>query len=113
MSINWSVHKRPWPTASFLAVRCELEPRHPTVLVVQPEPGPASGRPVPTHSLRASRLPTAYANVHMFPITLSSGPWTQSCYSVICHTVAIRTERGRMGLRQPPAGCACCPLEGV
>lgn len=99
MSINWSVHKRPWPTSSFLAVQSELEPRQPAVLVVLPQPGTASGRPVPTHSLRASRLPTAYANVHMFVIALSSYlPWTHSCYSVICHPVAIKTQQGLSGL---------------
>lgn len=73
MSINWSVRKRPWPTSSLLAVRSELEPLQPTVLDVRPEPGTASGRPVPVRSLRASRRPTAYANVHMLTIALGSG----------------------------------------
>lgn len=93
-----------------LAVQSELEPGQPTVLVVQPEPGTASGKPVPMHSLRASRIPTAYANVHMFTISLSSGLcWTQSCYLVICHSRAIKTYR--LGQRPPSAGYACCPYE--
>lgn len=65
MSINWSVHRRPWPTSSILTVPSELESRQPRLLVVQPEPGTAKCRPFPLHGATASRLVTIYANVHM------------------------------------------------
>lgn len=45
MSISCSVHKRPWPTSSFGR---SWRRASAAVLVVQPEPGAASGRPGPS-----------------------------------------------------------------
>lgn len=72
-SVSLSLYKWPWPSSSYLAVQSKLEPCQHSEFIVQPEPGTASGRPVPVHCLRDRRLQTAYANVHMFMTVLGCG----------------------------------------